>query len=366
MQIRNEEVAIKLAFIRARLIEERAQALRLRGIDWFAWATAGASSTVLLTTDTGIAEVLVTLEGAWILTNDIEEKRLVDEELPGHFDLLVTPWAFPQKREVLVREMAQGGTVLSDRPQAEEHALSPAWLHFRWMLMSSERERYRTLGSQASQAMTEVMLHARPDWKEYQLAGAGAEALWARGIEPALTLVAGERRLPRYRHPTPKGEVLGKQAMLVFCARQYGLFANLTRFVSFGALSKEDALRHQHVREVEAEALQNSNPGKTLGEIYGVMDHAYQKQGYPDAIYQHHQGGLTGYLSREVVATPSTTHATLAEGMAFAWNPSLVGAKIEDTFLIGGGGMLEDLTFDPGWPHSVVQGRKRPVPLERP
>ncbi|MEK8088681.1 M24 family metallopeptidase [Thermithiobacillus plumbiphilus] len=363
MQSRIDEVNAKLGFLRAGLMAANASALRLRGTAWFTWATAGASPTVLLTAETGIAEVLVTLDGAWVLTDNIEERRLREEELPQNFNVLATPWAEPALREARVREVSNGGLVLSDLPQGTEMPLPPAWLHQRRMLMMSERERYREVGRLASEAMTDVLLNARPDWTEYQLAGAGAEAMWARGLEPALTLAAGDRRMSTYRHPTPSPAKLGSQAMLVFCARRYGLFANLTRFVSFGKLSEADAERHHQVREIEAEALQASNPGKHLNEIYAALDHAYQKQGYPDGILMHHQGGLTGYLSREVVATP-TTKDSLTEGMAVAWNPSLPGAKIEDTFLINADGDLENLTDDPRWPHTVTQGRKRPLPLE--
>ncbi len=63
------------------------------------------------------------------------------------------------------------------------------------------------------------------------------------------------------------------------------------------------------------------------------------------------------------MAKPSTTD-TLAEGIAVAWNPSLAGAKIEDTFAILKDGGLENLTFDPNWPSVEVEGRNRPVPLE--
>jgi len=48
-----------------------------------------------------------------------------------------------------------------------------------------------------------------------------------------------------------------------------------------------------------------------------------------NAIREHHQGGTTGYLARDV-QNPATTD-TLAEGIAVAWNPSLTGAKIEAT-----------------------------------
>lgn len=66
-----------------------------------------------------------------------------------------------------------------------------------------------------------------------------------------MTLVAGERCLPLYRHATPTGEQIGRQAMLVFCPRGYGLYTTLTRFVSFGNLSNENAKLHSYVREIE-------------------------------------------------------------------------------------------------------------------
>jgi hypothetical protein len=49
--------------------------------------------------------------------------------------------------------------------------------------------------------------------------------------------------------------------------------------------------------------------------------------------------------------------------MAFAFNPSYNGMKIEDTFLLGPDG-LENLTFDPAWPSVDIGGRQRPLWLE--
>ncbi len=40
--------------------------------------------------------------------------------------------------------------------------------------------------------------------------------------------------------------------MLVFCARGHGLYANLTRFVQFGAATHEQRHRHVAVRGIEA------------------------------------------------------------------------------------------------------------------
>lgn len=55
-----EEVVAKLQFIRQALRKTESAGIRLRGTDWFAWATAGGSNTVLLAAETGVAEVLVT------------------------------------------------------------------------------------------------------------------------------------------------------------------------------------------------------------------------------------------------------------------------------------------------------------------
>lgn len=359
----NTEVSHKLELIRKALTEAEAQGVRFRGTDWFAWATAGGSNTVLLTAETGVAEVLVTLDDAWVLTDEIEAQRLQDEELPASFKLHVNSWADGAAREDFVREATNGGKVLSDRPIPHvEKRLPPSLQQHKKVLMSSELERYRQVGRKASEAMTEVLKAAKPTWREYQLAGAGAEALWERGLHPALTLVAGDRRLPLYRHPTPSQEAIGRQAMMVFCARGYGLYANLTRFVVFGSL--DNSQLHSHIREVEAQALNLCQPGTSLNTVYDALAEAYQQHGYSNAIRQHHQGGTTGYLAREVVANPNTTDA-LAENMAVAWNPSLPGAKIEDTFVILRDG-LENLTFDPNFPSIKVAGRLRPVPLEMP
>ncbi|QOY95635.1 M24 family metallopeptidase [Massilia sp. UMI-21] len=368
LQQRAAEVADKLAVLRAHLAAAGGGAIRLRGVDWFAWVTAGGSSAVLQTTDDGVAEVLVTLDEACILTDAIEAERLRAEELPAGFTFHIAPWAEPELRERHVQNAAAGGSIFSDRPAAGgmggpaggEQPLPNALRQRRMVLGPNERERYRLLGREAAEAMGEVLRRARPDWTEYELAGAGAEALWRRGIHPALILAAGERRLPAYRHPTPTAERIGARAMLVFCARRHGLYANLTRFVSFAGAAPLDEQRA--LMEVEATGLAAVQPGKSLSAVYHALDAAYRHADREAAIREHHQGGITGYAAREIVAGPSTA-TLLEEGMAFALNPSFAGVKIEDTFLLGPDG-LENLTFDPGWPAADVHGRKRPLWLE--
>jgi Xaa-Pro aminopeptidase len=362
-QTRSTEVQEKLTWVRSQLAPLGVRGARLRGSDWFAWMTAGGSNAVLLAAETGVAEVLVTESDALILTDEIEAARLQDGEVPVGFSWHVAPWAELRQRETLVTEATAGGLVLSDRPQMGEQPLPSAFLQRRLCLSASEQDRYRDVGQRAALAMSEVMRAARPDWTEYQLVGAGAEALWARGLHPALTLAAGEARLPRYRHPTPSAAPLGHEAMLVFCARGFGLYANLTRFVRFSPATTAQQRQHDVIRTIEATALQACRLGLQVSHLYETLAQAYSTHGYLAAIREHHQGGLTGYLAREIIATPDT-NVQLEAGMAIALNPSLPGVKIEDTFLMHAK-ELENLTLDPDWPSVVHDGRLRPLPWER-
>ncbi len=351
------EIEGKLRELRASLAPAGLGAIRLRGVDWFAWATGGGSSVVNLAAETGVAEILVTEGGAWVLTDPIEAARLRDEEVPSTYTIQVDPWAEPALRDRFVAVEASG-EVASDRPRGGERPLPARLREARAQLVPAEVDRYRALGLDAAEAVTDALTAALPAWTESGLAGAAAEALWRRGIHPAVTLVAGDARLPRYRHPTPSGAPLGRLAMLVVCGRRHGLYANLTRFVCFGALSPEEQDAFEAVARIEAVALDASRPGARLDEVYGALVAAYATEGYVGAHLDHHQGGTTGYLARETVATPDTLD-TIGERTALAWNPSVPGMKIEDTVLTTAAG-IEILTVDPRWPTVSVGGRARP------
>jgi Xaa-Pro aminopeptidase len=320
----------------------------------------------------------------------IEAERLAAEEVGADAAIVAAAWQDPSAREAFVRDTlapvaerrrrhlhtvtgaarrrapasrAWRARVASDRPVDEEVPLPASLVEAKRRLGLQEVVRYRALGSDAARAVSEALLAAAPEWTEHRLAAAAAAALLGRGIAPALVLAAGERRLPLYRHPTPSAERLGRRAMVVVCARRHGLYANLTRFVAFSPPDDAERARHDAVRAVEAAAWEASRPGATLGQVYGAIAAAYARAGHPGAEDAHHQGGTTGYLSREVVARPGD--ATRVEvGTPLAFNPSLPGAKVEDTVVVGETG-LEILTVDPAWPTVLLEGRPRPAVLVR-
>jgi Xaa-Pro aminopeptidase len=253
--------------------------------------------------------------------------------------------------------------VISDRPLPGEKPLPAELVARKRRLLSEELGRYRALGRESAEAMTEVLNRAQPDWTEWQLAGAGAEALWRRGIEPTLTLVGGESRVATFRHATATRVPIGARAMLVFCGRRHGLYANLTRFVYFRDPTSDEERLIEHVARIEAVTFTYSRPGTTVGAVYDVIARSYAELGHPGGELLHHQGGTTGYLSREAFALPGLDLA-IEEATALAWNPSLPGAKIEDTVVTTSAG-IEILTVDPAWPSVEVDGRPRPDVLVR-
>jgi len=355
----NTELDGKIALLRDVVERNRLGGIRLRGQDWFAWATCGGSSAVLLASEQGVAEVLVTSDGVQVLTSAIEADRLLAEEVPEGLPVEEFPWESPEERETLVREASGGLPVASDLPTSQEVGLPEELVREKRRLRPEEIARYRQVGRGSAEALTETLAGITPASTELEVAGVGSEALLRRGIEPALVLVAGARRMELYRHPRPTEEPIGDRVMVVLCGRSHGLYANLTRVLSFRQPTAAERAAADVVAQVEAAALGASTPGRTLDHVFAAITDAYARHGHPGAERRHHQGGTTGYLSREAVAAPGSAVPILPP-VAMAWNPSLPGIKIEDTILRTDDG-LEVLTIDPAWPTVEVDGRERPA-----
>ncbi|HEX2843644.1 MAG TPA: M24 family metallopeptidase, partial [Candidatus Limnocylindria bacterium] len=142
--------------------------------------------------------------------------------------------------------------------------------------------------------------------------------------------------------PLPTDRSLAHRAMVVLVAERWGLHAALTRFVELREPDAELAGRIRKADAVHAAMLDATRPGLTLGDVLAAAQAAYADAGHPDEWQLHHQGGIIGYQGRERIATPGDA-TPIREGMAFAWNPSIAGAKAEETVLLGPGG-LEVLT----------------------
>lgn len=240
----------------------------------------------------------------------------------------------------------------ADGAGVSESQVAPQLRAARARMLPAERARYRSLGTETAETLTDVLGRVGPEQTERAAAAVVAAELIARGIDPLVVLVSGSARVG-YRHPLPTAGLLGDRAMIVVCGRRDGLIANATRWV--GASVDEEP-----ILGVERAFLDASVPGARLDGAFESGTAAYARFGFDaDEWHRHHQGGPTGYAGRDPRATASTTDL-LVENQAFAWNPTAPGVKVEDTMLRTATGW-EVLTFDERWPSVDYEGLRRPV-----
>lgn len=342
------EIDQKLATIRAYLAEKGIDAVLISAHENIAWATAGAVDIrVGVLRESGVACLLVTRDsGAFYLTTNNEAPRLADEEFAGlPFQPVVNHW-YANDIRASVAKIVGSGEVASDIGQ---HGYRPLPLQpLRWQLVDSELPRYRWLGSHAAQAAVDVLKQYRPGLSELRFQALLAERLIEEGILPSVYLTAVDRRVLKYRHAVPRAGVLQHLGLLSFCARRWGLTIAMTRFVCFGPLAPEMEQRFRVVAQVNARLHHATREGATSDQLFRTAEQAYADLGFAGEERLHHQGGATGYFEREWIARPGgSERATFPQ--AFAWNPTVEGAKVEDTILVRAGAR-EVLTATPELP----------------
>lgn len=306
-----------------------------------AWYSGGGRTHILATPDAGVAALVVTRDGVEVVTAVNEAPRLQAEELAS----LDATWRVLPWDTDLAAALPAGPRTGTDGPLRDAVDMTAQIEAARRALFPSEVERYRAVARTAAQALTAAAAIVRPEMSEHAAAALVSGALLSRGLDPVVLLVAGESRVRVHRHPLPTAAPVGRLVMLVACARGGGLIANLTRYVSFGVATPE----YDRLLAVERAFLDATVPGARVGDVLATGAAAYGKNGFAaDEANRHHQGGPTGYETRDHLATERCDEPVEAM-QAFAWNPSVPGLKVEDTVLATPTG-IEVLTADPEWP----------------
>lgn len=296
----------------------------------------------------------VSLAGPPVLAVRAEESGDVLYVADNEADRMIAEELLPQDAERIVRVpwWIPPAAAAGEGEAVPESQVAPRLRAARARMLPAERARYRSLGQETAEALTDVLSPVGPDRTERAVAAVASAELVARGIDPLVVLVSGVQR-GAFRHPLPTAGLLGDRAMIVVCGRRDGLIANATRWV--GASVDEEP-----ILGVERAFLEASVSGARLDEAFAAGTAAYASFGFdPEEWQRHHQGGPTGYAGRDPRATASTTDL-LVEDQAFAWNPTAPGVKVEDTMLRTETGW-EVLTVDERWPSVEYDGLRRPV-----
>ncbi len=306
-------------------------AVLLRRPENFAWYTGGGNSRVEYASPVGVADVVVTSRGEWVLAPTIEAPRMRAEEAPG-FEVLEYAWH--EGPDAALAELVGDAALAADLPLAGVTDLSDEIGALRRVLDSDAVDRLRAVGADLTTALAEAGERVAPGMTEHEAAAALAEECRDRGLVPTVLLAATHERILRHRHPLPTTSTIERRVMLVASAQRGGLYANLTRIVWFEEPDPEIARRQAACDEILARMRDEATrPGRTLADAFADCRRFYAEAGFPDEWRLHHQGGTSGYASRETIATPYTRDPILA-GQAFAWNPSVTGAKAEKTFVL--------------------------------
>ncbi|WP_165967099.1 Xaa-Pro peptidase family protein [Jeotgalibacillus sp. S-D1] len=294
------------------------------------WLT-GARSFINSASEKSIAAILVTSDKVILIVNNIESNRMIEEEIQGTIDIVETfPWYEPEKSTNIIQKYTD---LLAMKVDLE---LENELLQLRLTVLEEEKDSLFLLGRQTAEAIEQTAFNLAIGDSEFEVASYLARECLKREIEPIVNLVAADDRIYQRRHPLPTSKKLQQYALLVVCGRRKGVFVSVSRLVHFGKLSYELIDLHRSVATIDAKMIAATTSGVHSQELFNVMQDAYQTEGYPDEWKFHHQGGLSGYHSREQLLLPSDPSFEVKTSQVYAWNPSLAGVKSEDTIFIEG------------------------------
>lgn len=302
-----------------------------------AWLGAGGRTAVNWGQQEGEARLVVTPEGVTVVTSNIEARRLEVEEFAGlPWRYAPYPWWQPAEA-ALAAALAGRSRVGCDGPLPGLPGavdVSAALADLRSRLDAYAQATARRIGQAVGQVLAAVARSIAPGMTEYEIAGRLLAGMAAHGLYTPVCLVAADDRFYQWRHFLPTDRRLERYACLVVCCQEAGLVLSATRLVHFGPPPPEVLRRVAAVQRIDAALIAATRPGATAGDLFAVATRAYAEAGFADEWQNHHQGGLAGYAPREWVAVPGGTQV-VAVGQIYAWNPSVPGAKSEDTILVG-------------------------------
>lgn len=363
------EIAQKEKRLREYMHTQGFEGMLLFRRDTFSWITGGKVNHIIRSTEFGMMALFITADKKYCVANQVEKHRMMEEEdLAGlGYTLLEINWWEEDYLESIRRDFG-AIKIGADKPLPGVTDVYEDLKRIRYSLVPEEIDRYRELCSVCTNAVEDTCREIKQGDTEHEVCANMIAKVMKQGIEASVALVASDNRIFKYRHPIDTGKKIDRYAMVVLCGRKYGLFANLTRFVHFGPLPEEISGKFALIRKIDVEIITNTIVGRKISDVFQVAVREYEEAGYKDEWTLLHQGGPTGYATRDFLATPDNDEL-IHNNQAFTWNPSITGTKSEDTILVNKQG-YEVLTESKFWPMIEVKAKngmivKRPDVLIR-
>lgn len=332
------------------LTKQSLEAIWLAQPNSFAWLTGG-DNTIVDSAAVGVAAAGYDGTSVEVVTANNEADR-IREEVPSEMSVSSFDWYDSSLASAVAERSATPAAADFDVPGLESIDIS----NCRHPLTDDDIEQYRALGHETAEVVESVCRTLTSETTEREAKAAVQGAFVERGIKVPVALIGGADRVQRHRHFTSTDAPLGEYGIVTLCTVRNGLCISITRTVAFDPPAWLTDRQHAAAR-VQSTALAATQAvgtrGGTAGDVFDSIQDAYAAVGYPDEWQLHHQGGAGGYATREWVATPDS-NARVSLPMGYAWNPTVQGAKSEDTVLVTSDG-FEILTQTGEWPTTTVE-----------
>jgi Xaa-Pro dipeptidase len=325
--------------------------------DNFAWVTSGGDSRVLNNSEAGFGHLLITPERHYLLAHSMDAARLFEEQVPGQgYELVSLRWhqGDPRRRA----QALAGGPLAADLPLEGARLASQQISILHDPLTELEIQRSRWLGHKTGFLLEQLARQVEPGVSEVFIARRMQAAFAMEGIDLDVVIVGSDERIFRYRHPLPTEKPVSTYLLLHPAARRWGLHANVSRSLHFGAPPPQVEGAYQAAAMLEAWLLSQLAPGLPFARILELQKTWYAQLGFPGEWELHFQGGPTGYAV--VDAERCLTDTCVQAGQAFDWFITITGAKVEELALLTGSG-VEIASQAGGWPSLQVPTELGPL-----
>lgn len=340
----------KLQQIRALLSERQAEGIIISRRDNYRWLT-GNDNSVMRLSDNGVGVLVITPDAVELIADSGDCRRLAEEQNNLGARPIQIPW-YVTAEEYLAARVRQG-TYLSDGGMAQTLNVQQELVALRMRLSETDLVNYRWLGMDCAELAEKICLEAQPGQTEKQIAVQVCNEAAAHGIHADCVLVGADERIDKYRHPVPTDKAAQERLMVVLGGERKGLNISLTRMVWFTPVPAAVEDRYGQLSWIFAKMQLGMKAGLSYRDYFARIKEWYAQAGYPDEWKLLHQGGPTGYACREFFVGPECA-GVMQNQQAYAWNPSIMGTKCEETTVLTEKG-VETMTRTKIWPLKTVK-----------
>ncbi len=327
--MKKEEFLSKIKIIRKILVEVNKKGIIFSTYSNLCWLGVKRPN-VLSISENVVVKIIVTKDDIILVANNIEIHRILQEEIYSeikeYFQLKSFQW-YMVDSTILDYEKNE---------YIEDFLIEDKIKQHRIILSQSDIKNSIKLGKDIASIVENSLQYIKKGRTEREISGEMIKMCTEKEIDVGLALCASEKRMMLYRHPITTNTEITNVCMLALTVRREGIYSCISRIVSLKKPTTELINKRNAVLKVDCACEKYTQVGGNIETVFNKIQDTYKNVGYENEWKNHHQGGITGFASREVKITKKT-NLTIKNNMIFAYNPTVAGYKTEDTFYLKDG-----------------------------